>query len=395
MGTTCAGRSSKAGRLRDRLICQSVPIKILYNLTGKAGLHLNLSRNSAVAVGDASQIMSITLGQAAVNVQDEATQPPQRPKVSIVILNWNTRELTLQCLESLKQTLGDLPAQLIVVDNDSTDGSADAIAKNHPDVSLVRSPENVGFARGNNLAFPQAQGQYIVLLNSDTIVLPGAVQHLVSYLDEHPEIAAAGGEHLIENEVVPHGMFFPSLWSDLSLAVGLRKFGPLLLKRRSPLALLWYPLDTREVDWLSNSFVAIRREVIDQVGPLPKEFFLYGEDIEWYWRFREAGLRVAYVAGAPIIHIANQSSNLLYKGNEKLYRYLDSFYTFATRHRNPVSWRLGWIANFLYWSTLATLWRARYLMTGRAEAAEKARMLWAYARYHIDQVTGRVPPIPR
>jgi GT2 family glycosyltransferase len=340
--------------------------------------------------------MAVTLEQASVNLQQKATQPSPRPKVSIIILNWNTRELTLQCLSSLKQTLGDFPAQLIAVDNDSTDGSADAIAKDHPDVCLVRSPENVGFARGNNLALPEAQGQYIFLLNSDTIVLPGAVQHLVNYLDEHPEIAAAGGEHLTaEDEVVPHGMFFPSLWSDLSMALGLRKFGRLLLKRRSRLALLWYPLDTREVDWLSNSFVAIRREAIDRVGPLPEEFFLYGEDVEWYWRFREAGLRVAYVAGAPIVHLANRSSDQLYKGNEKSYRYLDGFYTFAARHRNPISWRLGWLANSLYWTALATRSCGHYLITGRADAAEKARMLWAYARYHVDQVTGRVPPIAR
>jgi GT2 family glycosyltransferase len=340
--------------------------------------------------------MSVTLGQAAANVQQQANETPPAPRVSIVILNWNTRELTLQCLSSLKQALGDLPAQLIVVDNDSADGSADAIAANHPDVCLIRSPENVGFARGNNLGFPQARGQYIVLLNSDTIVLPGAVQHLVKYLDEHPEVAVAGGEHLTsEKEVVPHGMFFPSLWSDLSLAVGLRKFGRWLLKRRSRLAGFWYPLGTQEVDWLSNSFVAIRREVIDRVGPLPEEFFLYGEDIEWYWRIRQAGMRVAYVAGAPIIHIANQSSNQLYQSNEKSYRYLDAFYIFAARHRNPISWRLGWLANSLYWTALATRWRGHYLVTGRAEAAERARMLWAYARYHIDQVTGRVPPIPR
>jgi GT2 family glycosyltransferase len=340
--------------------------------------------------------MLITLEQVADTVRKRATLMECRPKVSVVILNWNTRELTLQCLASLKQTLGDLSAQIIVVDNDSSDDSADAIAKNHPDVCLVRSPENVGFARGNNLGFPRAQGQYIVLLNSDTIVLPGAVQHLIRYLDEHPEVAVVGGEHLTsEHEVVPHGMFFPSLWSDLSLAVGLKKFGRWLLKRRSPMARLWYPLDTREVDWLSNSFVAIRREVIDQVGPLPEEFFLYGEDIEWYWRIREAGLQVAYVAGAPIIHIANQSSNQLYQNNEKSYRYLDAFYIFASRHRNPISWRLGWLANSLYWTVLATRWRGRYLVTGRADAAEKARMLWEYARYHIDQVTGRVPPIPR
>jgi GT2 family glycosyltransferase len=98
--------------------------------------------------------MSVTLEQASVKLQQKATEPSPRPKVSIIILNWNTRELTLECLRSLKQTLGDFPAQLIAVDNDSTDGSAEAIARDHPDVRLVRSPKNVGFACGNNLALP-------------------------------------------------------------------------------------------------------------------------------------------------------------------------------------------------------------------------------------------------
>ncbi|MFN2499541.1 MAG: glycosyltransferase family 2 protein, partial [Pyrinomonadaceae bacterium] len=143
----------------------------------QGGTSLDLVRAPAAVIRDGSQIMSVILEQAAVKVQDQVTQSPLEPKVSIVILNWNTRELTLQCIASLKHTLNDLSAQIIVVDNDSRDGSAEAVAATHPDVCLVRSSENVGFARGNNLGFPQAGGQYIVLLNSDTIVLPGAIQH--------------------------------------------------------------------------------------------------------------------------------------------------------------------------------------------------------------------------
>lgn len=340
--------------------------------------------------------MSLTLEQDAYTVPERNASMLHRPQVSIVILNWNTPGLTLQCLDSLKHTLGELRAQIIVVDNGSSDGSADVIAAAHPDIRLVRSPENLGFARGNNLGLPYADGDYICLLNSDTIVLPGAVQRLVKYLDEHPEFSAAGGEHVgPEGEHQPSGLFFHSLWGDLSLAVGLDKFGRWLLEKKSPLARLWYAVGTREVDWLSNSFIVVRREVIEQVGPLPDEFFLYGEDVEWYWRMRQAGLRVAYVAGAPIVHLVNQSSKKLYEGNDKSLRYLDAKYIFAARHRNPVAWRLGWLANALYWTVLGTRWRLVQLLTGSAEAGERGRMLWRYARYHVDQVTGKVPPIAR
>jgi GT2 family glycosyltransferase len=336
--------------------------------------------------------MTIAVEQTGLEQQSRAFLESQ-PQVSIVILNWNTRDLTLQCLDSLKQTLGELSAQIIVVDNYSSDGSADTIAALHPDVTLVRSGSNLGFARGNNLGFRSAQGKYLVMLNSDTIVLPGAVQRLVQYLEEHPQIAVAGGQHLNrKKDFVPSGLRFPSLWIDLGVALGMNKFGPLMLRKNLKLARFWYTMETQEVDWLSNSFVAFRKELFDRVGPLPEEFFLYGEDVEWYWRIREAGLRVAYVHGAPIIHFENESSQQLYQ-NDKYFRYLDGFYTFARRHRNPLTWRLGWLAKAMHWSLMGLRWRIRALWTKDKTALEQAHWLLSFARYHVDQVLGRVAPL--
>jgi GT2 family glycosyltransferase len=176
-------------------------------------------------------------GESAAGASALSSAPP---RVSVVIVNWNTRELTAKCIASLKETLGDLTAEIILVDNDSADGSADYIAAEHPDVCLVRSTENLGFARGNNLGFKYAHGHYLVLLNSDTIVLEGAVQRLVEYLDAHPDVSAVGGQHLNgEGDFVPTGLFFPTLWSDLSVAAGLNKFGPWLLKKNLAAGLVW------------------------------------------------------------------------------------------------------------------------------------------------------------
>jgi GT2 family glycosyltransferase len=327
---------------------------------------------------------------------ESAAADSNAPRVSVVIVNWNTRELTAQCISTLKATLDGLTAEIILVDNDSSDGSADYIAEHHPDVRLIRSKENLGFARGNNLGFKYTSGEYLVLLNSDTIVLEGAVQRLVEYLDTHADVSAVGGQHLNgEGEFVPTGLFFPTLWSDLSIAAGLNKFGPWLLKKNQRLASVWYAVETQDVDWLSNSFVAVRREVLDQVGPLPDEFFLYGEDIEWYWRMREAGLRVCYVHGAPIVHLENKSSNQLYQNNAKHYRYLDAFHVFAARHRNPVSWRLGWVAKALHWGALGTRDYLRGRLSKNEDALRRAHWLRSFARYHIDQVVGKVAPIAR
>ena len=336
--------------------------------------------------------MSVIIEQAVDKRQ--TADPSLPPKASIIVLNWNTRELTLQCVASLKETLGDLPAEIIVVDNASSDGSADAVASLHPDVCLVHSPANVGFACGNNLGFRHATGKYLVLLNSDTVVLPGAVQKLIEFLEERPEFAAAGGQHLNEQrEFVPTGHPFPSLRHDLSVATGIDALGKRLLSKNSRLANYWFAVDTQEVDWVSNSFVAVRREMIEKIGGLPEEFFLYGDDVEWYWRMRQAGGRVAYVHGAPILHLECQSSTGLY-GSEKPFRNLDGLYTFAFRHRNLVTWRLGWLAFAVFWGSLGVKWTVRALLTKDEAAWKMARWLRSYSRYHIDQILGRVEPIP-
>jgi GT2 family glycosyltransferase len=140
--------------------------------------------------------------------------------------------------------------------------------------------------------------------------------------------------------------------------------------------------------------VAVRREAVERVGGLPEEFFLYGDDVEWYWRVRRAGMRVAYVHGAPIIHLENQSSNQLYR-SEKPFRNLDGLYTFAYRRRNPVGWRIGWLAFAAYWGALGVKWSWKARRTKDEGDAEMARWLRSYARYHVDQVLGRVEPIAR
>jgi GT2 family glycosyltransferase len=317
---------------------------------------------------------------------------PALAKASVVIVNWNTRELVLQCVDSIKCSTA-LPLQIVVVDNGSHDGSADALAAAHPDVTLVRAGENLGFARGNNLGFRHAHGEHLVLLNSDTIVLPGAIDALVRYLDAHPDVGAAGGQQLDGNrQFSPSGNWFPNVWIDLSVVVGLHRLRWWLINHRVPIARLWGRLETGDVDWLSGSFVAVRRRVVDEVGPLPEEFFMYGEDLEWGWRMKQAGWRRVYVHGSPIIHLENRSAEKLFK-SEKPHRLLDGFYTFARRHRNPVGWRVAWLALAAYWGALSLRWELRGRSGTDMAARSTARALRSYARRHLDQLLGRVPPI--
>jgi GT2 family glycosyltransferase len=312
------------------------------------------------------------------------------PRASVVVVNRNTRELLLQCLRSIRDSTPDLALQIVVVDNGSSDGSADAVGVQHPDVTLVRSADNLGFARGNNLGFAHAAGRYIVLLNSDTMVLPGAIQALLAELDRRPEVGIVGGQQLDERRrFVPTGCWFPSLGRDLAAATGLYSLRWWMLDHRLPLTGCWFAIETREVDWLGASFVAVRRDVIDQVGGLPEEFFMYGEDVEWCWRIKQAGWRVLYLHGAPIIHLEGRSANLLFK-HDKGQRLLDGFWRFARAHRHPVGWRVGWLALATYWSVMAARWAVRARLRKDEESRAIAASLRSYVRRHLDQVLGRI-----
>jgi GT2 family glycosyltransferase len=282
-------------------------------------------------------------------------------------------------------------AQVVVVDNASGDGSAEALAAGHPDVTLVRSAENLGFARATNIGFTHATGEFLVLLNSDTIVLPGALEALVDHLRRHPDVGAVGGMQLdAERNFHPSGNWFPSAWVDLSVVVGLHRLRWWFLERGHPLARLWFETKTGDVDWLSGSFMAVRRQVVEEVGPLPEEFFLYGEDLEWCWRMKQAGWRRVYLHGTPIVHLESRSAALRADSQRRM---LDGFSAFARRHRNPLGWRVCWLALAAYWTALALRWGVRARLGRDASAGATARSLRGHARRHIDHVLGRIPAI--
>jgi GT2 family glycosyltransferase len=298
-------------------------------------------------------------------------------RISIVIVNWNTRDLLLQCLASLRtcNLLGD--CEVIVVDNGSKDDSVAAARAQFPEVNLIESGENLGFARGNNLGFEHANGRYVVLLNSDTIVLPGAVEALADYLDAHPKVGAVGGAQLdADGNLAPNGGWFPGLKHDLFIAFGL------LWLEQHGVPLRPNLFRTRECDWVAGSFVCVRREVIEQTGGLPPEFFMYGEDIEWCWRIRDAGWQIAFVAGKPIIHLEGQSARKLYR-TDKAIRILDSAIVFALNHRPELTWRLSTLALAGHWYGTALLQKARAYYRGSPTDGVTEQTL-AYARRYFE-----------
>lgn len=228
--------------------------------------------------------------------------------VSVVIVNWNTRDLLHQTLTTLYKETVDVAFETIVVDNGSTDGSVDLVSSQWPQVSLIAHPINAGFAVGNNLGFRECQGRYILLLNSDVIVLPNAVGVMARFLDAHPDAGCVGCRHLNDDGSLQRSMdAYPSLLNDFLSYTELHRlkiFLP-LLRKRFP---WWSNHDvTRKIDWVNGACMMVRRKVVEQVGGLDEEFFIYAEEIDWCYRMNNAGWNIYFTPKAEIIHLGGKA----------------------------------------------------------------------------------------
>lgn len=231
------------------------------------------------------------------------------PQVSVVIVNWNVKDLLRACLTSLLEASG-LPRdalQVIVVDNDSRDGSAQMVAGDFPDVLLIANPDNPGFGRANNQALPLCTGRYILLLNPDTVVLDGAVRRMLASLDSRPDVGVLGcrlqnGDGSLQRWT---GGAFPSVWNLASHYLFIDRILPRALRPRP----LYLDDDTHEeldVDWVSGACMLLRPEAL--AGSLfDPAFFMYGEDMELCHRLKSAGYRILYAPSACIVHYQGAS----------------------------------------------------------------------------------------
>jgi GT2 family glycosyltransferase len=223
----------------------------------------------------------------------------RRPDLTIVIVNWNTRQLLLDCLASLPAATIGVTSETIVVDNGSTDDSVAAVREHFPDVRLIVNTANKGFAAANNQAIRASDGRYVLLLNSDTIARPLALARLVPFLDRHEDVGVVGPRLLNrDGSLQPSWAMFPRLWTEL---VG-RK-----LRLRRP----YRTIDGSRAyatDWIDGACMAVRREMLDSVGLLDESYFMYTEEVDWCYRIRRAGWQICYYPDAEVVHFGGQSS---------------------------------------------------------------------------------------
>jgi asparagine synthase (glutamine-hydrolysing) len=237
----------------------------------------------------------------------------EEPELSIVIVNWNTRDILRDCLASIRRHMDGVSYETLVVDNASSDGSADMVATEFPEVRLLRNETNTGFGRANNQAMRAARGRWFLLLNSDTELLDSSVPELLQRVKQLPDLGAAHCKMLLPDDRVQHSTGrFASLRLSLLEDLGLYKLLP--RERRADVLLngYWDHEDERDVDWISGAFMLLPREVFEKTGGFDERLFMYGEDVEWCQRIRANGWRIRHFPQAVIRHRDHASADIRY-----------------------------------------------------------------------------------
>lgn len=240
--------------------------------------------------------------------------PQSTIELSVIVVSWNTREILRDCLRSAVYDGNTCQLEAIVIDNASTDGSADMVTIEFPHVRLIRNIENVGFAAANNQVIRASNGKYILLLNSDTVILDDVLQRSVKYLDSHPGVGVMGCRVLnADHTLQPTCFQYPTILNLVLKATGLFRLSwPRFFGRENYVG--WNRDTERDVDVVTGCYMMVRREALSQVGLMDESFFFFGEETDWCKRFKDAGWGVRFSPVGEIIHYGGASAaKLSYK----------------------------------------------------------------------------------
>lgn len=228
------------------------------------------------------------------------------PLISAIVVSYNTRDMTLECLRVLKADLAGMPSEIWVVDNASSDGSAEAVEREFPDIHVLRSGRNAGFGAANNLAMAQARGELFLLVNSDAFLRAGCTAALVDCLERHPDAAAAGPRIIRPDGSLQISCFrFPSparaVLENLFVASVFPDHPVLGDYRR------WGHDSEREVDWVIGACMLVRRKAYEDAGGFDERFFMYAEETDWQKRMRAAGWTIWFTPAGEVVHVGGGS----------------------------------------------------------------------------------------
>ncbi len=233
-------------------------------------------------------------------------QPVVPNLVTVIVVSYNTKHLLDEMFRCLLAAAQAVQLQVIVVDNASRDGSADHVARRYPQVELIRNRENVGFGRANNQALERVQGEFVLLLNTDAFLQPGAVDQTVACLRRHPKVGVLGAKLVgRDGDLQPSCRYFPSVWNEFVSQTGLVRLFP-WVKLIDDMA--WDHQSDRECDWVPGCFYLMPRACVDQVGLFDPRYFVYYEEVDHCRAVKEAGWKVLYTSVTTVVHVGGESA---------------------------------------------------------------------------------------
>jgi N-acetylglucosaminyl-diphospho-decaprenol L-rhamnosyltransferase len=226
--------------------------------------------------------------------------------ISVIIVSYNTIEMTKRALSHLFASLHDFEMEVIIIDNDSKDQSADVLRHKYPNITLIENKKNVGFGRANNQALPYINSRYILLLNTDAFVERGTIAKTVQYMDANPQCGILGVKCLgSDGELQPSCRFFPTPWNIFLSRTGLKRF----FKRAKMVDdISWDHASVRDCDWVPGCYYLVRKEVIDQIGLFDPRYFLYYEEVDHCFTAKNAGWHVTYFPYTSVVHLGGESA---------------------------------------------------------------------------------------
>jgi len=261
-------------------------------------------------------------------------------EVSIIIVSYNTKEMTIECIKSVIEQTRQVKYELIVFDNNSSDGSADAIISSFPDITVFKNKENYGFAQGNNVAIKEASGEYVLLLNPDTVVLNRAIDNLVLFSKENILAGIWGGRTLFADKSLNPSSCWNKMtvWSLFCRASGLAVIFPNNEFFNSEAIGGWQRDSVKEVDIVSGCFFLIKKSLWESLNGFDRRFFMYGEEADLCLRAKKLGVTPLVTDKAEIIHYGGASEK---KRAGKLIKLLKAKVQLIRNHWKPGIKELG------------------------------------------------------
>jgi GT2 family glycosyltransferase len=294
--------------------------------------------------------------------------------VSIIVVSYNTRDLLRDCLAAAVQESRARATEIWVVDNASTDGSAEMVQAEFSQVHLICNRENLGFAKANNQVLRRAQGDFLLLLNADAVLLAGSLEAMLNAFVEYPQVGICG-PCLInpDGSLQPSWGQFPTPWTEFLFQSFLFKVwpGPFPYGRKIHPFLRSTYCRFRLVDWATGACLMLRQEVLKRVGLLPEGSFMYGEDLEYCFRARRAGFEVALVSQARVLHYLQSAARKDYQ--KWIENYTLAILRYHARHGTASD--LKWVSQTILWGS-----RLRWMMWRVIGFLSPRRRSEAYAR---------------